>query len=335
VSEKYVQEKDMRGIRWSIAIPPEVKCEYAGTSIGEYFQDIEVMLETEEVSRQKFVDLYQYDPGEYLYVPLTAYEGVAALGAQLVFTDEHEVMIHNQGNILLSIDQINTLKPADPSKYPRFDWAIEAYGELKKKFPNKPIGLSAGQEGPVTTAVLLRGTQFFLDCYDAPELAHKLLNVVTETFLRFNLAVRKVTGQNSGAVGIADDHAGNLTPKMWDEFVLPYYERIYSELGTRTRVMHTELVRREHLAYLKKLKLALIDFGEDQYLTVKDALTLGVPFSWHIKTCQVMLMGNPDLVKQSYEQAVTEGAKAILTELCVGVPPENIRAFIEIAKRYE
>ncbi|MBN1352817.1 hypothetical protein JXJ21_25735 [candidate division KSB1 bacterium] len=323
------------GVQWTIAIPPEVKCEYAETSIGEYFQNIDVMLITEQRCREKFIERYEYDPGEYYYVPFTAYEGVAALGATLVFTDQHEVMIENQGNILTEPAHVMALAPADPWKYPRFVWGAESYRQMKTRFPDKSVGISPGQEGPVTSAVLLRGTRFFMDCYDAPELAHRLLSVVTDTFIHFCEAVSEVTGQRSTALGIADDHSGNLAPQMWDEFVLPYYERIYSELDIETRVMHSELVRREHFPYLEKLNLSQIDLGEDPYISVADALSLGKPFFWHIKTCQEMLMGNPDSIKRAYENAVNEGAKGILTELSVGVPPENIRAFIDVARKFE
>ena len=66
---------------------------------------------------------------------------------------------------------------------------------------------------------------------------------------------------------------------MWSEFVLPYYERIYTELGAARRSMHTELVRRAHLPLLERLNLDNPNFGENQYLAVRDVVEeLDVPF---------------------------------------------------------
>jgi uroporphyrinogen-III decarboxylase len=196
--------------------------------------------------------------------------------------------------------------------------------------------LSSGQEGPVTTAVLLRGAGFFLDCLTDPHRAHRLLSVCTDTYIAFVRAVRQATGAPAqGDVGIADDHSGNLSPAMWPEFVLPYYERIYTELGATHRSTHTELVRPAHLPLFKGLGLNHINFGEDQYLTVRDVVrALDVPFDWHIKTVSEMRQGTPERIKAAYHRAVADGAPEMTAELTVSTPPENIRAFIEVAREY-
>jgi len=270
-------------------------------------------------------------------VPLSAYEGVAALGGELIFPANHQPMIRNQGHILSSPEQVDDLTVPDPWQCERFLRHVDTWRDLCRRFPGRRVGLSHGQEGPVTTAVLLRGTDLFLDCALDPERAHRLLSICTETYIAFVRAVREVTGSPaSGPVGIADDHAGNLSPAMWPEFVLPYYERIYVELGASRRSMHTELVRREHLPLLKRLHLDHVNFGENQYITVRDVVAeLDVPFDWHIKTVSEMLQGTPARIQAAYRQAVADGAPEMVAELTVGTPPENVRAFVEVAREFE
>jgi uroporphyrinogen-III decarboxylase len=267
---------------------------------------------------------------------MTAYEGVAALGGELSFPPEHQPMIQNQGQILRTPEEIDALQPPDPWDCPRFRSHVETWHRLCDRFPGQRIGLSAGQEGPVTTTVLLRGTDFFCDCLLDPPCAHRLLAVCTDTYVAFVRAVREVTGApQSIGVGIADDHAGNLSPAMWPELVLPYYERIYAQLGATRRSMHTELVRHGHLPLLKRLGLHHINYGENQYLGVRDVVDgLGVPFDWHIKTVPEMLQGTPAQIQETYRRAVADGAPEMVCELTVGTPVENIRAFIEVARAY-
>jgi hypothetical protein len=99
--------------------------------------------------------------------------------------------------------------------------------------------------------------------------------------------------------------------------------------------MHTELVRRHHLPLLRELSLDHLNFGENQYIGVRDVVEiLDVPFDWHIKTVSEMLQGTPDQIRASFRQAVIDGAPEMVCELTVGTPAENVRAFVEIAQEH-
>jgi uroporphyrinogen-III decarboxylase len=328
--------RTLQPIPWRLAIPAEVRCEYAGTTQGAYYTDIETYLLTERIFPGRFARATGYRPTPTLTVPMSAYEGVDALGGELLFPAAHQPMIRNLGHVLQTPAQVDVLEVPDPWQCERFQQHEQTWHALQRRFPDQFVGLSAGQEGPVTTAVLLRGHDFFLDCATDPERAHRLLSICTGTFVAFTRAARQVVGAEAGGgVGIADDHAGNLSPAMWPEFVLPYYERIYGELGATRRSMHTELVRREHLPLLRRLHLDHVNFGENQYITVRDVVeTLDVPFDWHIKTVPEMLQGSPAQIKAAYRQAVADGAPEMTAELTVGTPPENIRAFIEVGQEF-
>ena len=323
-------------IPWRLAIPAEVRCEYVGTKQGDYYTDLETYLHTEAAFPDLFEGATGYRPTYGLSVPMSAYQGVAALGGELVFPADHQPMIRNLGRILESPDQVDALTVPDPWGCERFVRHVETWCELGRRFPDRTIGLSAGQEGPVTTAVLLRGADLFTDCVLDPARAHHLLSVCTDTYITFSGAVREVIGAPPrGGVGIADDHAGNISPAMWPEFVLPYYERIYTELGATRRSMHTELVRRAHLELIAQLELDHINFGENQYITVRDVVAeLDVPFDWHIKTVSEMLQGTPEQIQAAYRQAVTDGAPEMTAEMTVGTPAENVRAFCSVAREF-
>ncbi len=325
--------------KWRLTFPIEVQCEYTGIPQDAYYTDLEKMIQVCDIFPERFNEATGYRPQLSYAPPRTAYEGVAALGGVIVFARDHQPMIRNQGRILTAPEQVDTLCAPDPWQNKRFLQSVVWQRELEQRFPGQigPNSL-AGQEGPVTTAGLLRGQEFFLDCLTDPQRAHRLLDVCTETYIRFYKASDAAHGiTDRQTIGIADDYAGLIKPEMWPEFVLPYYQRIIAALGAQGCHMHTELVRREHLPLLRDIKLASLNFGEDQYITAQDALTAlpGIPFGWHILTVSEMQQGTPDGIRRRFLELVSVGISEVISELTVDTPVENIRAFIQIGREVE
>jgi len=326
-----------RPIRWALLIPPEVQCEYAGISQAEYYTDLEQTVAVCRDYPARFEAATGYRPPTVYATPSTAYEGLVALGGELVLLADHQPMLRNQTHIVPSAELVDALRVPDPWQAPRFQRNAAWNRELKRRFGSQAGNLSAGQEGPVTTAVLLRGQDFFMDCVLDPPRAHRVMEVCTEMFIRWTQAAMQENGTSPRIAYILDDHAGLLGPDLWPTFVLPYYRRIIEALGPEGCWMHSELLRREHLPLLRDLGLVEINFAEDQYLTIQDvqAELPGVPFGWHILCVSEMLQGTPELIRRRYREIVAAGVQEVRCELTVGTPPENIRAFLEMARAYE
>lgn len=331
-----MKQSDHRGIEFNLLIPAEVKCEYTGIPQGDFYTDIDRTIEVFERFPEAFERVTGYRPPVTHPVPATAYEGVAALGGVLEFPRDHQPMLRNQGRVLTSVDEIDRLEAPDPDDYPRFRTLLAWRNELSRRFPDESIGGIAGQEGPITTAVLLRGQEFFIDCVADQDRAHRLLDVCTEMFVTWNLRSRKECGATSETASICDDHAGLLGPSLWDEYVIPAYKRIIEALGPKGLWLHTELVNRQHLPHLRVLPMIGVNFAEDQYLTIEDVFdTLpGIPFGWHILTVPEMQQGTPELIDRRCREIIESGVKEIRCELTVNTPPENIRAFLEAERNY-
>lgn len=323
-------------VAWRVAVPPEVTTEYAGTRLGAYYTDTPTMLATQQRGREAFLARYGIDIGSAGRVDPPAYVGSAALGAELVIPDDDPPMIRSH--------PLKTTEECDRVRLPEsyFDTRWAAFYDWMRVEMQKLVGpghkvrMGHGLEGPITTAKLLRGEGFFLDLYDDPRRAHVLLDRVTESIIRFGRDVRRRNGDPlDGGVGIADDFAGLISPAMWGEFVVPYYARIYEAFGGKGRALHSELLRRDHLRFLADLGVTHFDPGQDQYLSLRDILTaVSMPVSWNLFTVRDMLQGTPKSIETLYRQAVRDGAREIMAELCRGTPPENIEAFISIAREY-
>ncbi|MHB0878323.1 MAG: uroporphyrinogen decarboxylase family protein [Anaerolineae bacterium] len=324
-----------RGVAWGLGVSPEVLTEYAGTTLHGFYTDPEVMLFTQQEANRRFRALYGVD-ATALHIAAPAYVGVSALGAEVVFPEHDAPMVRNQGHVLPGRDAVFALTVPEPSTVPLMQRSVamrphfaEATGQV--------VPLSSGQEGPLTAAVLLRGERFFVDVYEDPAAAHRLLDVVTDTYIAFTRYARALNGTTVAATGLADDFAGMLRPALWTEFVLPYWRRIFEALGPGRRSVHSELLHREHLPLLVDLGVDFFDPGVDQYLTSATiAAAVAIPFMAYIWPVRDLLLGGPEVVRRQYAAEVAAGVSQVVADVSSpGIPPDSIRAFIEVARQHE
>ena len=98
-------------------------------------------------------------------------------------------------------------------------------------------------QGPMDVCEMLWGSEMFLDLLDKPELAHQVLDLVAETYLRFMTAWNALVGvadndwathwglMHGGKIMLRTDSGMNLSPAMYDTFIRPYDERVLAALG--------------------------------------------------------------------------------------------------------
>ena len=97
-------------------------------------------------------------------------------------------------------------------------------------------------QGPMDVCELLWGSSLFLAILDEPELVKGLLELVTQTYIRFmeawdavaplprGYAVHWAT-MHKGTIMLRDDSAMNLSPAVFYEFVEPYDQRLLDHFG--------------------------------------------------------------------------------------------------------
>ncbi|MBT3379506.1 MAG: hypothetical protein HN742_42695 [Lentisphaerae bacterium] len=97
-------------------------------------------------------------------------------------------------------------------------------------------------QGPMDVCEVVWGSSLFLALFDNPELVKSLLDLVTQTYIAFMREWQTIvphTGDTAvhwsmmhpGCVMLRDDSAMNLSPDMFDEFILPYNQRILEAFG--------------------------------------------------------------------------------------------------------
>ncbi len=215
------------------------------------------------------------------------YPSIASLGVEIVFTDYEPKPLP----LIHSPEDIDTLKePGDYLAAPLLRQRLALARELKNRCPQASLSIGHGFEGPATSAVLLMGENFLMLPYEDPARAHRLLDFCVRHSLAYVAAFRKHVGEEPppGPRGMPDDFAGMFPPAVFRDFVRPYWEKMYRGLQATDRHLHSELLRKDHLPFLKELNISYFDPGADQYLTPELLQKeCPVPFqtvfeSWHI-----------------------------------------------------
>ena len=201
-----------------------------------------------------------------------------------------------------------------------FRFYVEMNAALQKAFPNVQILPTAGYgyEGVITSAVLMRGQDFLCDIYDEPEKALEFLTLMNESIIEFKKFINRYNGQpeRSRYMWLCDDFASLITPSLWPEFVVPYWNRYFDELsfpGSR-RTVHCENTHPSQLRYLKDVGLAHYQPSVSTALTIENIReNTDVPFDWLLYAFKIVKMTDEE-IEAWVDHAVQAGIRKIRTQ---------------------
>jgi len=274
------------GQEFSFGFGDSLLAEIGGVKQNKLHSDVEAILQSYEKIKPLAKRLDVEPP-----IPRIAgfcYPHIAALGVKIVFAEDAEPkpfpLIHKPEEI------DNLTEPEDYLAAPLLQERLKICYEIKRRCPQSPNFIGHPLEGPITTAVLLMGSDFLILPYDDPKRAHKFLEFCTKSAINYANTIAKYFGApiQPGPHGFPDDFGGMFPPKIFKEFVVPYWEKTFQGLKSTERSLHSELLRVEHLPFLKELKVEYFDPSADQYLT-HELLHQHCPckfqsriLSWHI-----------------------------------------------------
>ena len=101
-------------------------------------------------------------------------------------------------------------------------------------------------QGPMDVCEVLWGSTLFNAVYDEPEVVKAFLDLITRTYTAFVHAWFEIVPTSEpygvhwfylhkGAITLRDDSAMNFSPRMFDEFIAPYDQRLLDEFGGGSR----------------------------------------------------------------------------------------------------
>ena len=335
-----VKTREATPFTWSASCGMPVYATLAGVRFDRLFLDADAIAEAYTIGRPMAEALFGADvaTGGPTWAGIS-YGHANSLGAKLEFPEDSEVG-HTPIYDSMSEGMAALEKDVDFRRQGMFPFYLELWEKLKRAFPNENIPFHFKAEGPITTAWLLRGHDFFMDLMTEPGETKEFLRLVTESVIAYKRTIQRINGLpeiSPEACGLADDIAAMVPPDHWPELVLPFFEQYFEGLMSGRRRAHIEDLAVPHLKYLDELGLSNFDPSVSPKLTAKLIRdNCHAPFQWRLNSTHYVGRSPADVERWVYE-AVSDGASGIFTyvarEMCNPEDAAKVRAFIRAANQ--
>lgn len=295
--------------------------EYIGSNYAAFARDHRVLVEANLACARDF----GIDQVSCISDP---WREASAFGAEIEFpaNDSPRCRVH-----VLEHDR-NLDRLPRPSVYdsPRTRDRIEAV-KLYRQRVGSHYSVLGWVEGPIAAAADLRGVSaFLLDLVDEPEWAEELMDRVTDFAIQF--AVAQVEA-GADTVGIGDALASQISPKLYQRFVLPRERRIVDAIhaaGGRAKLHICGNITRllPHIATLGVDVLdvdSMVDIGAARKAMGSRTVLMG-----GIDPVAVIKDGSPQAIAAELERCRQAALPAYAPgggcEIPAATPKENLKA---------
>ena len=330
------------GFRWYVGSTYLALLEITGIPIKEFNLHPKACIEAYRKGRPLIRELCGEDVGlPGVSTPPISYGHPNGLGSELTFPEGGEVA---HEHIYASLREgIRALKePVDFARAGMAPFYLDFRRKLQEAFPDEPVGFGYGLEGPITTAYELRGEGFFFDLMDEPVLVKEFFGLLTDSILEFHKFRCKVLHQphiNPEQGSLYDDIASMVSPAMFSEYVVPYWEQYFRGITRGKRHAHVEDLRPDQLTFLENIALSSYDPSISPKINPEIiAERCRIPFGWRLGNFHYPNMTCAD-IRDFVFKAVEDGATYVFTYVSSTMTNaktiEKVHAFIQAAKESE
>lgn len=245
----------------------------------------------------------------------------------------------------LSDEDLAALKPPDLKTVWPMDQLVADMERLEKDF-----GYVCGDfdlDGVLNTALHVRGERLVTDFYDAPELAHRLFSVVTETQIAAAEYLRARTGTCSVSANRSILHVDArmflhcncavqmISPASYDEFLLPY-ERILAGRLAPYGIHHCGNNLHLFARSYATVPLQCVDVGWGSDVARCRREFPGVFLNLRLSPVRMLQQSAATIRADARRLLEAAGDTANVGLCCInmdfGTPDENVLAMLEVAR---
>jgi len=325
---------------WFVGVYSNSLWTLAGIPVRDYYTNPSACIEAYHKGRPLVKELFgEAMPSIPILTPMIKYGHVNTIGAKLNFP---------QGGEVHHIPPFNSLQEGIKRLQEPIDFAtsgltpsyLDFYKKMQNAFPDEKVYFGWQWEGPVTTAWELLGVNFMYDLFDKPDALRQFMKLSTASsveYCRFFCKVEntKILNPEPDHGRLCDDIAAMVPPKMWPDFVLPYWDMFYGG-PVPARILHCEDMKADQLQFLEQLSLIDYDPGISPKLNPK-IVNAGtqVPFGWRLPGFRYSYMSCQDVEDFVY-QAAADGASYVHTHIeaamCDQATAKKVQAFVNAAK---
>jgi len=294
---------------------------YIKQPLSKYYLDHRVLVEANMAMVENFnVDIVQAisDP----------FREAFDFGAKIDFPEDDlpvykEILLDDPGKLKL-------LQKPTPGSGRRMSDRLNAVQLMREKVGDE-VPVMGWVEGALAEAGDLRGiTNVLMDIYERPLWLKELLEIITEVEIEFAKAQIKA---GAHIIGLGDAIASQISPTMYQEFVLPYEKRIFQAvhaMGAITR-LHICGDTSAIVPFIVESGADIIDL--DWMVDMKsadDQFGDQVAFCGNFDPVAIMLRGKPEDVYQATQKCLMDGGSNCFSaagcEIPDKTPHENLMA---------
>ena len=262
----------------------------------------------------------------------------SALGAALKFFPDQPPAVDEENALLKDKARLAGLRVPDPEQAERTRNRALAVKLMKERVGNDKV-VEGWIEGPCAEGADLRGINtLMLDFYDDPAFVHDLFEFIVGVELRF---ARFQVAMGADLIGVGDAAASLVGPKIYNEFVWPYEQRLVGALqaeGIKTR-LHICGNTRKILEGMGRLRCSVVDLdwlspvSEGREQMGPQQVLLG-----NLDPVRVLKEGTPESVYAAVGQCHKQAGDRFIVgpgcEVPRGTPSANLMAMIRYAREH-
>jgi len=326
-------------------------CDLFGVRPDRYYTDLEVMAETQLAGIAWHLEHLDDDE-----LPTGIFLDAATVHEAIVFDGKityPETSPPWMQPILRDIDDVDELTSPDFSYHQRLADLRERTHELSQMVDGVPVRANVHLHAPFTMAAQLLGAEkLYLACYEEPEKVHKLLDYCLRAFRQFEqhrLEYMSPDGLDEFVcwrepqaglrrVWLSDDSAVAISPHLYEAFVKPYNDELFTDYDLVH--LHMDGEWNHLIPYLQQYGVEWMEVGRETdwvqaviALGSQTVLQGGIPG-------ELAREGTPaecaHVARQRLEEAAGQ-ARVVLTipqEAYPGTPLENMQAIIATARAF-
>ena len=196
----------------------------------------------------------------------------------------------------------------------------------------------ATSRGPMNVACYLIGhTELMIGVRTNPQEIHKLLDVVTEFIVDW-VQHQAATFPSIDGILILDDLIGFLGEDDFNEFAVPYFQRISGALEVSVKALHNDCHGLVTARHMKEIGFNLFNFSFEHGLAeIAELAGDSVTLLGNIPPRDVLALGSPQDVERAVAEALAsvDDKRRTILSCGGGTPPgvstENLDAFCQAA----
>lgn len=283
---------------------------YAGVDTLDYFLKPDLWLKVNLALLDRFPDI-AWIPGFWVEYGMAAEP--SAFGSRIVWHRDRPPSIEAvRGGLAMLYD----IEPPDPQEHGMMPLILQLTANAEKELLPRGHNIKmVCARGPFAVSGWVLGiTEFMTALVEDPEKSHQFLNTMTTTIINWLRAQLDVLKAPEGIM-LLDDIIGMISPKMFEDYVRPYYARIFDAFKGMVRVLHNDTPCPHLFAPLSTLGFDVFNFSHETDIAFAQSKMPNIALMGNVPPLSLMVRGTPEQVENWARECIqkTNGRGLILS----------------------